>query len=133
MIKLVEVEDEAEFLGRVRVGWAEYRKRGNVDDELVEFLSNFGSDGCRYWLVGETGFGVTEVQWDVSGDRILVVRHLYAPRLGLIREFDRVVGAWAKASRCDGIGFYTRREPHGFERLLGNGWELDSYVMRRDL
>lgn len=109
----------------------EYRKRALEDLSEEEIWASMTPNETRsVWRVGD-GFGVAEIREDEKGTKGVLVNHLYIKSNGDIREFDQKIGEWGKTLGAKWVGFYTRRNPAAFLRKLGNGWELDSYVLTR--
>lgn len=83
------------------------------------------------------GYFFASIQRTEYRSLVVLVRQLYiAPEWGesgALRLTDSVLEQWGRQRGASEIAFYTRRNPKAFCKSLGNGWGVDSCVLKREI
>lgn len=94
-----------------------------------------------FWLITnlETpiGYFFTEIVPTEYGTWVCLIHQLYIrtryAKQKLVNQVDAIVAAWARNNNAREVVFYTRRNPTAFNRLLGSHWNVDSFILKRDV
>lgn len=110
------------------------------DDVINEISSGMNDEFKSLWIIfnkksERCGFGFCQVMFSEYGNKIVNIHHLFISDNDreLIHEFDHKVGEWGKKLGATEVGFYTRRNPSAFLRRIKNGWDFDSYILKRKI
>ena len=111
-----------------------------IEGILEEIASAYADNFKTLWLFFDSrgdifGFAFAEIMYSELGHKVVNIHHLYICGYdrGAIHEFDHKVGDWGREHGALEVGFYTRRDPVAFLRRIKNGWEFDSYVLKRKI
>ena len=122
----------SEFIHRSR------ESERNVDSIIIQ-ACNVVERGGACWLIRDgldpVGYFFAEIMPTEYGTTICFIHELFiSPRHSrkrLINSIDEIIGSWARTKNTTEIAFFTRRDPWAFRNLLKNGWDIDSFVMKR--
>lgn len=147
-LQTIKPEEVIRFLPMIRQSLV---RSGEQDMNEVKILNQLAEASMRgsAWSINGTelndsnfwktpaGYFYLSLQPAEYGGIVTIVNQLYIKKEfsqhGIIHIVDNFIEKWAKKNGSQEIAFFTRREVKPFLRKLGNGWELDSHVLKRSL